>query len=55
MDVRLSSEDLAELARATDHAPGRRGDCYELENDRSGPHGRIMRYNQNEANQKPAG
>ncbi|MFI5013017.1 MAG: aldo/keto reductase [Hyphomicrobiales bacterium] len=47
MDMALTSEDLAELALATDNRPGPRGDCYQLENDRNGPHGKIMRYNQN--------
>jgi aryl-alcohol dehydrogenase-like predicted oxidoreductase len=47
MDFKLSREDLAELALVTDGRQGPNGDCYELENDRAGPHGRIMRYNQN--------
>lgn len=53
-DFALSREDRAELALVTDNRRGPPGDCYQLENDRTGPHGRIMRYNQNEINQKPA-
>ena len=45
--LRLSPEELAELAHVADIRQGPNGDCYELENDRQGPHGRIMRYNQN--------
>jgi aryl-alcohol dehydrogenase-like predicted oxidoreductase len=43
----LTGEDRAELALVTDERRGPPGDCYQLENDRDGPHGRIMRYNQN--------
>ena len=53
-DFALTREDRAEIALVTDDRRGPAGDCYELESDRNGPHGRIMRYNQNEANQKPA-
>ena len=54
-DFALTREDRAEIALVTDDRRGPAGDCYELESDRNGPHGQIMRYNQNEANQKPAG
>jgi diketogulonate reductase-like aldo/keto reductase len=53
-DFALTREDRAEIALVTDNRRGPAGDCYELESDRNGPHGQIMRYNQNEANQKPA-
>jgi len=53
-DFALTREDRAEIALVTDDRRGPPGDCYELESDRTGPHGRIMRYNQNEVNQKPA-
>ena len=46
-DFALTDEDRAELAVVTDERRGPPGDCYQLENDRNGPHGRIMRYNQN--------
>jgi aryl-alcohol dehydrogenase-like predicted oxidoreductase len=45
--LKLSPDDLAELALVTDNRQGPFGDCYELENDRTGRHGSIMRYNQN--------
>jgi aryl-alcohol dehydrogenase-like predicted oxidoreductase len=43
--VRLDPEDLNVLDSAC--GPGIAGDVYELERDRSGPHGRIMKYNLN--------
>ena len=46
-DFALSEADLAALAVVTDERSGPAGDCYQLENDRTGRHGRIMRYNQN--------
>jgi aryl-alcohol dehydrogenase-like predicted oxidoreductase len=46
-DFALTEQDRAELAEVTDERIGPPGDCYQLENDRDGPHGRIMRYNQN--------
>jgi aryl-alcohol dehydrogenase-like predicted oxidoreductase len=52
--LKLTRDDLAELALVTDDRQGPFGDCYELENDRSGPHGRIMRYNQNKLEPKGA-
>lgn len=51
---RLEPADLAELAAVTGRAAGPGGDCYELEGDRSGPHGRIMRYDQNAVDAAPA-
>jgi len=41
----LSPRDLAELADAQRDLPSPSGDVYTLERDRTGPHGRIMRYN----------
>ena len=43
--VRLEPRDLALLDRACGR--GIAGDVYELERDRNGPHGRIMKYNLN--------
>jgi aryl-alcohol dehydrogenase-like predicted oxidoreductase len=43
--VRLGPEDLAVLDQACGR--GVPGDVYELERDRDGPHGRIMKYNLN--------
>jgi aryl-alcohol dehydrogenase-like predicted oxidoreductase len=43
--VRLDPQDLAILYRACGR--GVAGDVYELERDREGPHGRIMKYNLN--------
>ncbi|MEO8499846.1 MAG: aldo/keto reductase [Vicinamibacteria bacterium] len=47
LSLRLEAQDLATL----DPACGRSiaGDVYELERDRTGPHGRIMKYNLNQA------
>jgi aryl-alcohol dehydrogenase-like predicted oxidoreductase len=43
LTVRLDPQELAILDRACGR--GVAGDVYELERDRSGPHGRIMKYN----------
>jgi aryl-alcohol dehydrogenase-like predicted oxidoreductase len=45
--LRLTAEDLAGIEAIASQGGGPGGDCYQLENDREGPHGRIMRYNQN--------
>lgn len=45
LSVRLGPEDFAVLDRACGR--GVPGDVYELERDRDGPHGRIMKYNLN--------
>jgi aryl-alcohol dehydrogenase-like predicted oxidoreductase len=52
--LELTRQDLMEIAFVTDRRRGPAGDCYQLENDRAGRHGRIMRYNQNAINDKPA-
>ncbi len=46
--IALTSADRAEIAAALDRGPGLEGDCYDLERDKTGRHGRIMRYNQNQ-------
>ena len=45
----LSEQDLDEIDAVIEGGASVEGDCYELENDRTGRHGRIMRYNQNES------
>ena len=47
LKVRLDAEDLALLGASSGR--GIAGDVFELERDRDGPHGRIMRYNLNTA------
>lgn len=46
-EVRLSVEDLAMLTAITTRRRGPVGDIYELERDRDGAHGRIMKYELN--------
>jgi aryl-alcohol dehydrogenase-like predicted oxidoreductase len=50
--LHLDSADLAAIAAVTDRRLGPRGDVYALERDRTGPHGRIMKY---ELNSLPEG
>lgn len=45
----LSAAELGDIAAVTDQAEGPVGRVYELERDRNGPHGRIMKYNLNTA------
>ena len=47
-DFRLSDEDFAEIAAVTGRRKGPDGDCFDLERDKTGRHGRIMKYNLNE-------
>jgi aryl-alcohol dehydrogenase-like predicted oxidoreductase len=47
--LQLTEDDRATLGAVLARAAGPQGDVYELERDRSGPHGRIMRYNLNTA------
>ncbi len=44
----LDGEDQAAIKSVTDRRTGPQGDCYDLERDKTGRHGAIMRYNQNE-------
>jgi aryl-alcohol dehydrogenase-like predicted oxidoreductase len=46
--LRLDAEDEALLAPVLAERRGPQGDCYDLERDKSGRHGRIMRYNLND-------
>jgi hypothetical protein len=43
-DVELSDHDHGRIRSATGGGFGPPGDIYDLESDRSGPHGRIMKY-----------
>lgn len=43
----LTDQDRAEIAKVLARRSGPAGEVYELERDRSGPHGAIMRYNLN--------
>ncbi len=43
----LDARDRGEIAAVLDQRRGPAGDCYTLERDRDGPHGRIMKYNLN--------
>jgi aryl-alcohol dehydrogenase-like predicted oxidoreductase len=45
--LRLDADDRAAIASVTDRRPGPKGDVYELERDRTGRHGAIMKYNSN--------
>ncbi len=49
----LDDADRAMLDAIVARRRGPQGDIYELESDRDGRHGRIMRYNQNRANDAP--
>jgi aryl-alcohol dehydrogenase-like predicted oxidoreductase len=46
-DLVLTPTDRERIRMVTDRARGPRGDVYELERDRAGPHGRIMKYTLN--------
>lgn len=52
-DLRLHDDERAALAAICERREGPLGDCYELESDRDGPHGRIMRRNQNQMEDRP--
>jgi aryl-alcohol dehydrogenase-like predicted oxidoreductase len=45
--VSLSADESARIQRHLDSAPGPRGDVFELERDREGSHGSIMKYDLN--------
>lgn len=49
LQLRLTPAEHAAIRRHTGPAPGPAGDIFALERDRTGPHGRIMRYDQNQA------
>jgi len=46
-DLRLDAADHAAIAAVLARRRGPLGDCFTIERDRTGRHGRIMRYNQN--------
>lgn len=46
--VHLDEADHARIRAITDGMPGPTGDVFELERDREGPHGRIMKYDLNQ-------
>ncbi len=46
-DLKLDAQDHARLAPILAAHPGPQGDCYTLERDKTGRHGRIMKYNLN--------
>lgn len=47
LEFSLDADEHARIRRLTDAAPGPPGDVFALERDRSGPHGRIMKYDLN--------
>ena len=46
--LRLNAQDHALLTPLLARRTGPAGDCYDIEREKEGRHGRIMRYNQNE-------
>ncbi|NQV81569.1 MAG: aldo/keto reductase [Alphaproteobacteria bacterium] len=50
----LDAEDKAAINSVLDRRKGPTGDCYDLERDKEGRHGSIMRYNQNALPTAPA-
>lgn len=52
-DFALTDADRAALEAIRARRTGPEGDCYELENDATGRHGRIMRRNQNSLEDRP--
>ncbi|MCW0235732.1 MAG: aldo/keto reductase [Ferrovibrio sp.] len=46
--LRLDGEDAVALQAVLAKRQGPPGDCYDIERDKTGRHGRIMRYNQND-------
>jgi len=53
LSFQLSPEEHARIRLHLDVAPGPGGDVFELERDRDGPHGRIMRYDLNREEAAP--
>lgn len=45
----LSANDMQQIEEFISHCPGPKGAVYDLERDKEGKHGRIMRYNLNDA------
>ncbi len=48
----LDEEDAAAIDAVTARRTGPAGDCFDLERDRSGRHGRVMRYNLNSGDER---
>ena len=46
--LELEAAEIAEIRSVIDSKPGIPGDVYDIERDRDGPHGRIMKYNLNQ-------
>jgi aryl-alcohol dehydrogenase-like predicted oxidoreductase len=46
--LHLDADDLSSIEAVTSRRQGPTGDVYDLERDRAGPHGRVMRYELNE-------
>jgi aryl-alcohol dehydrogenase-like predicted oxidoreductase len=53
LSLKLTTEDLYEIRQILDRSAGPTGDVYELERDREGRHGRIMRYNLSRDRSRP--
>jgi aryl-alcohol dehydrogenase-like predicted oxidoreductase len=53
--LRLDADDLASIAVVTARRRGPAGDIYDLERDRRGPHGRVMRYELNALPERSSG
>jgi len=47
--LKLKAEEIEKIQSAIDESSNVPGDVYDIERDRYGPHGRIMKYNLNEA------
>lgn len=47
LTLQLTPDDHARIRKYTHRAPGPQGDIFALERDRHGPHGRIMKYEEN--------
>jgi aryl-alcohol dehydrogenase-like predicted oxidoreductase len=52
--IALDDDDRAALGAITSLARGPKGECYELERQRVGPHGRIMKYDLNSGHSEAA-
>jgi aryl-alcohol dehydrogenase-like predicted oxidoreductase len=47
-DLTLTDQDFADIEAVRSKRQGPEGDCYDLERDKTGRHGRIMKYNLND-------